>query len=291
MTEAEVGCASREATASAAVAVANFPMAAGARFDWHTHDDHQLAWAVTGVLTVVTAAATWVLPPTRALWIPAGLRHETRSARPATMRALYLRPGLCPISWTEPTPVAARRLLAELIGFLDSEELDPARRGRAEELLVDLLEPVPMTTIEVPMPADERAADVASALAAEPADRRTLAEWGRQVGASERTLARAFLAGTGVPFGRWRSLLRMQAALPALAAGQSVSSVSRAVGYETVSAFVAAFHRETGLTPAAYFRSPDSPAGQAATTTAGGAIRSAAGSRPARPGSARSPRR
>jgi len=273
VTEAIGGCAGREAAASAAVAVANFPMAAGAKFDWHTHDDHQLAWAVTGVLTVVTAAATWVLPPTRALWIPAGLRHETRSARPATMRALYLRPGRCPISWTDPTPVAARRLLAELIGFLDSEELDPARRGRAEELLVDLLEPVPMTTIEVPMPADERAADVASALAAEPADRRTLAEWGRQVGASERTLARAFLAGTGVPFGRWRTLLRMQAALPALAAGQSVTSVSRRVGYETVSAFVAAFHRETGLTPAAYFRSPDVPAEQSARPAAGGAIR------------------
>jgi AraC-like DNA-binding protein/quercetin dioxygenase-like cupin family protein len=256
VTGAEAGCAARDRTAPAAVIVANFPMAAGAQFDWHTHDDHQLAWAVSGVLTVVTAAASWVLPPTRALWIPAGLPHETRSARQATMRALYVRPGLCPISWTDPTPVAARRLLAELIGFLDSEELDAARRGRAEALLVDLLEPVPMTTIEVPVPADERAADVARALAAEPADRRTLAEWGRQVGASERTLARGFIAGTGVPFGRWRTLLRLQAALPELAAGQSVSSVSRRVGYDTVSAFVAAFHRETGLTPAAYFRLP-----------------------------------
>ena len=78
----------------------------------------------------------------------------------------------------------------------------------------------------------------------------------REAGASERTLARAFLAGTGIPFGRWRTLLRLQAALPALAAGDPVSAVARRAGYDTASVFIAAFRRETGLTPAAYFRNP-----------------------------------
>ncbi len=237
-----------------AVTVATFPMAAGSVFDWHTHVDHQLAWASSGVLTVITSAGTWVLPPTRALWIPAGLPHETMSSGQATMQTLYIRPDLCPISWPQPTPVAARQLLAELIGYLDSEPLDETRRARAEAVLVDLLEPVTMATIEVRLPVDERAREVAEALRGNPADRRTLGEWGRHVGASGRTLARSFLADTGVPFGRWRTLLRLQAALPALAAGEPVSNVARHVGYETPSAFVAAFRRETGLTPAAYFR-------------------------------------
>jgi len=76
-------------------------------------------------------------------------------------------------------------------------------------------------------------------------------------GTSERTLARAFQAGTGIPFGRWRILLRLQAALPALAGGQPVGNVARRVGYESTSAFVAAFRQETGLTPAAYFHDRD----------------------------------
>ena len=100
---------------------------------------------------------------------------------------------------------------------------------------------------------------VAAALLANPADGRTLAEWGRNVGASGRTLARAFLAGTGMPFGQWRRLARLQAALPQLAAGQAVGMVARHVGYETPSAFVAAFRRETGLTPAAYFSHRGAP--------------------------------
>jgi AraC-like DNA-binding protein/quercetin dioxygenase-like cupin family protein len=239
----------------AAVTVVTFPMPAGLVFDWHTHPDHQLAWAASGVLTVRTAAAAWVLPPTRALWIPAGLRHETLSAGTATMRALYVRPELCPITWPDAVPVAASPLLAELIGHLEDPALEPDHRAHAEAVLVDLLQPVTMTTIQVRLPTEERALQVARALTDEPADRRTLAEWGRQVGASERTLARGFVAGTGLAFGRWRALLRLQAALPALAAGDPVGNVARHVGYESSSAFVAAFRRETGVTPTAYFRS------------------------------------
>jgi len=257
-----VGChvVSREGqrTADPAVFVVTFPMSAGDVFDWHVHEDHQLAWAAHGVLTVRTATATWVLPPSRALWIPAGQRHETMAAGAATMRTLYLRPAACPVSWPEFTPVDASPLLAELIGYLGDAGLDAARRSRAEAVLADLLVPVPMTSVQVAMPADDRARRVAEALAADPADGRTLAAWGSQVGASSRTLARAFAAGTGLPFGRWRNLVRLRAAIEELAAGQPVGNVARHVGYESPSAFVAAFRRETGMTPAAYFRArPD----------------------------------
>lgn len=234
------------------ILVATFPMPGGTLFSWHTHEDHQLAWAASGVLTVLTEGATWVLPPTRALWIPAGVPHETGAASRATMRSVYVPPRLSPVTWTAPTPVAASPLLAELIGYLGGE-LTRTRREHGEALLADLLEPVPFATLDVPFPTGPLASTVATALRDNPADERTLADWGRAVGASERTLARAFTAQTRMTFGRWRTLLRLQAALPLLAAGEPVNRVAHRVGYETPSAFVAAFHRETGLTPAAYF--------------------------------------
>jgi AraC-like DNA-binding protein len=234
--------------------VKTFPMVAGTTFARHAHDDHQLAWATRGVLTVHTDEATWVLPPTRALWIPAGVRHVTHASGAATMRTVYLHPDRCPVDWAAPTPVAVGGLLAELIAHLGAAELDRERRARAESVLIDLLEPLRVATIELRMPRDPRALDVAAALVDYPASKRTLGQWGREVGASERTLARAFQAETGVSFGRWRTQLRLQAALPTLAEGGSVATASDRAGYESPSAFVAAFRRETGMTPAEYFR-------------------------------------
>lgn len=230
-------------------------MPRGVVFDWHTHPDHQLAWAAQGVLTVRTEPTVFVLPPTRALWIPAGIRHETLASGSATMRSAYVRPDGCPIDWASCTPVEASPLVAELLGYLEDPALDSSRRRHAEALLVDLVLPVPMTTVSVRMPIEERASLVAGRLASCPADGRSLAEWGREVGASGRTLARLFLAETGVPFGRWRALLRLQAAMVLLAGDEPVANAARQVGYESVSAFVAAFRRETGVTPAEYFRS------------------------------------
>ena len=53
-------------------------------------------------------------------------------------------------------------------------------------------------------------------------------------------------------FGRWRTQLSLQAALPLLATGRAAGGW-RAGWVTTPSAFLAAFRRETGVTPSAYF--------------------------------------
>src|SRR5579859_902092 len=146
-----------------AVFVGTFPMPPGTVYDWHTHEDHQIAWAASGVLTVHTEQATWILPPTRALWIPAGLRHETGAAGRATMRSAYVRPGRL-TDWTEPVAVVASPLFAELIGYLADPALPGPGRARAEALLGDLLTPVPVTGLSVRWPGAGPALTVAEAL-------------------------------------------------------------------------------------------------------------------------------
>jgi AraC-like DNA-binding protein/quercetin dioxygenase-like cupin family protein len=237
----------------AALFVATVPMPVGTVFALHSHPFHQLAWTDAGVLEVATDEGVWVLPPTRALWLPAGLPHETTAVGPTTLRGVYLDPRRCPVKWKRPEAVAVSRLLAALLVHL-SGDLDPAARRRAESIVPDLLEPIAVTTIDLEMPADERAREVAEALLVDPADSQSLAQWGRRVGASPRTLSRGFRDGTGITFGRWRTAARIRAALPLLAGGEPIGSVAHAVGYATPSAFVAAFRRETGTTPGVYFR-------------------------------------
>jgi AraC-like DNA-binding protein len=119
--------------------------------------------------------------------------------------------------------------------------------------MLTLLDPIDVVTIELVHPRDPRAREVADALLASPEDRRSLAQWGHEIGASARTLTRAFIADTGITFNRWRAAVRVRAALPHLASGVPVHQVAGLVGYDTPSAFIAAFRRETGTTPGAYF--------------------------------------
>jgi AraC-like DNA-binding protein len=217
----------------------------------------RLAWSPEGVLVVLTeGGASHVLPPSRALWIPAGTVHETRAAGAAVLRSVYLEPLRCPIGWRAPTPVAVSPLLGGLIHHLDDRRVGADERSRAEAVLFDLLLPLRIATIDFRPPTDPRARDVSDALLADPADPRTLHEWGHVVGASTRTLARAFLSDTGLSFGRWRTLVRLQASLPHLAEQMPVNAVARLVGYRTTSAYVAAFRAHTGVTPGRYFQRP-----------------------------------
>ena len=172
-----------------------FEMDAGTSFDAHVHAEHQLAWASEGVLTVDCGNETWVLPPTRALWIPAGVRHETRSSGPAIMRTAYINSDRSPLAFARPTPIGAGQLLAELITYLADARSSAEARAHAEMVLFDVLTPVSNSAIELRMPSDERALDVARAIIGDPADGRDLDDWGHFVGASARTLAR--LCGDG----------------------------------------------------------------------------------------------
>ncbi|MFE6857626.1 AraC family transcriptional regulator [Nocardia sp. NPDC057668] len=235
-----------------AIVVGSFPLLAGEWTHTHYHPQHQLAWTRSGVLGVAAGQVNWVLPPTLALWLPAGVVHRTGATRDAVLHSLYFEPDRCDVTWTEPTAVRVDGLLAHLIAHLGRDDLADDARRRAEAVVLDLLQPLPATPIDVPLPVDERVRAVADALLEDPADPRGLEAHARAVGVSRRTLTRLFVQDTGMSFDRWRTHARLQAALVMLAEGQPVSRVAHSVGYATASAFLAAFRRTVGTTPRRY---------------------------------------
>ncbi|QHC28830.1 AraC family transcriptional regulator [Streptomyces sp. HF10] len=240
-----------------ATSVGPLPLPAGRWFRAHDHPRHQLAWAVRGVLGVTVGDETWVLPTTRALWIPAGTVHRTGAPRDTVLHSLYVDPTRCPLDWPAPVAVGVGALLAQLLAHLGRFDLAPDARHRAEGVVFDLLRPLASAPITVPEPVDDRARAVAALLLDDPADTRTLEALARAVGSSRRTLSRLFVRDTGMSFDRWRTRLRLRAALPLLAEGRSVAHAARAVGYATPSAFLAAFRRAVGTTPRRYLHHAD----------------------------------
>ena len=85
-----------------------------------------------------------------------------------------------------------------------------------------------------------------------PADNATLAELGKTIGASTRTLSRLFRDELGMTFYEWRTQLRIYHALVLLADGHDTTHTSFACGWANPSGFIAAFSNIIGTTPGRY---------------------------------------
>lgn len=218
----------------------------------HSHDWGQLSYASSGVLEVRTETGGFVAPPRHAVWVPARCEHEVLNHGQTEMRSLYVRadsamalPAACTVLQMSGL---ARELMAR-IALLPVAYDEAGADGRLAAVLLDELASLPQAQFQLPLARDRRVQQICVALQQRPDDRRGLAQWGSEVGASERTLARLFLQQTGLSFGAWRQRLRLLLALQALEAGASVTAASLGHGYESPSAFIVAFRAAFGLTP------------------------------------------
>jgi AraC-like DNA-binding protein len=223
----------------------------------HQHDWHQLVYAVTGVMTVMTDQGAWVVPTHRGVWVPAFVDHSIRMSGKVSMRTLYLRPRRRATLPTGCEVLDVSPLMRELVlHVVELGHLDRAVPAHARLLavLLDQLRLLPSRALHLPWPRDPRARRVAALLEAAPADRRTLAALAAGSGASPRTLQRLFQAETGMRFGTWQQHLRLGHALHLLAGGATVTEAALDSGYASVSAFVSLFRVTFGETPGRYFR-------------------------------------
>src|SRR5919108_6340723 len=60
----------------------------------HSHDRTQILYASSGVMSVRTDKSTSVVPPQRAVWIPAGMMHEVSCRGAVSLRTLYIDAAL-----------------------------------------------------------------------------------------------------------------------------------------------------------------------------------------------------
>ena len=228
----------------------------------HRHADGQVIFATTGVMTVTTVAGRWVVPPERAVWVPPNVTHAIRMTGAVAMRTLYLDdhgraslPDTCAVLQVSPL---LRELIVRVVAFAGPYAKD-GREARIVGVLLDEVAAARTAPLHLPMPRDPRLRVITDQLTADPADRRSLAEWARSAGASARTLARLFQGETGLSFAHWRQQARLLRALERLAAGDPVTTVALDLGYDSPSAFITMFRSRLGATPGRYFGGADAP--------------------------------
>src|SRR6202042_1049219 len=61
----------------------------GVRLGTHMHREAQLVYAARGTMQVTTPGGRWLVPPDRAVWVPALLEHSIDVLADIEMRTLY----------------------------------------------------------------------------------------------------------------------------------------------------------------------------------------------------------
>jgi AraC-like DNA-binding protein len=223
----------------------------------HFHPEDQLLFASKGVMTVRTKQGVWVVPPLRAVWIPAETPHSVAMSGPVSMRTLYFLPRLCRSLPAKCFVMNVSLLLKELIlhacNFPKLNRRISTER-RIVEIIVDQLRAIESIPLQLPNPSDPRAVRVAKAVSANPGDQRPLEKLCKDCGASKRTIQRLFVEETRMTFGKWRQQLRLLHAMQILASGEKVTTAAIEAGYGSTSAFISMFRRQLGTTPKRYLK-------------------------------------
>lgn len=227
---------------------------------WHQHDLHQIEYALEGVAEVETSAGRYLVPPQQAIWIPAGLEHNT-TLRQVRSASVFIHPSAIFSTFDHRARVlAAAPLLREMIVYAlrwpitrtstsEAAVVFFAALAAVVEDCLDREQPLWLPTSTDPLVAaiigytEENLATV------------TACDASRALSISERTLRRRFHQATGMT---WRGFIVRAKLVRAMALladpGPSVLDVAISVGFGSSSAFVRAFRDFTGSTPTDYRR-------------------------------------
>lgn len=222
------------------------------RFPAHSHNWNQLVYATSGTLAVTVASARYVITPEQAIWVPTGVRHSAAALNGVEFRNLYVLDSPDLGMPTQCTVFSVTPLLREIISELESvatEKPESSYVYLLNKLVHEHLRRLPTVDFYLPWPNSPKLQTICEALFENPADTRSVDEWGHELGASARTLTRHFEKEIGLSLREWRFRLRLFLAVEWLGSGISVTEVALTLGYSSTSAFSYMFRKEMGRPP------------------------------------------
>jgi len=242
-------------------------LAAETQVQPHQHAWGQLGFSVTGVVRLTAGRGTYIVPPSRAVWIPPGTEHVLTVVEDAELLTLYLHQdaGRCgpdlvepgaSSPWTACRVVEVSSLMRELVlQLLEQSGLQAGseREHHLSALLLDELRHARPVPLGVDLPRDKRLLALCEAVLDHPTRWALLDDWARSVGASPRTVARLFRSELGTSFLQWRQQVLLAKAVSMAARKLPMAVISAELGYASPSAFSAMVRRSVGLPPSRFF--------------------------------------
>ncbi|MBO1255005.1 helix-turn-helix transcriptional regulator [Alteromonas sp. 5E99-2] len=221
----------------------------------HQHTWSQLAYSCAGVMHIETDSGIFVLPPEQALWIPPNTRHQHFCKNKVSYRSLHIDAALSRELGDKVRPLNVDSLLKSLILEITSWPKDYAETEQTQRFILVLLDRLAVAKsnqLFMPTPQDRRLFPIIETLNDNPANKLTIEDWARTVGASSRTLNRLFNQNYGMGFSRWKQKLRILKSIELLSSNTSLVNIAYELGYESTSSFITGFKKQLGCSPKKY---------------------------------------
>ncbi|WP_462386576.1 AraC family transcriptional regulator [Acidovorax sp. Q11] len=232
----------------------------------HSHPWAQVAISTTGVIRLTVDHGTYIVPPSRALWIPPGVEHAVTMVEDADLRTLYFHQprGRCgpgvprdqEDAWRQCRVLEVSDLLRALVREMPTapdggpaiSPSDLRREQHLSALVRDELARAAAVKLGVDLPQDKRLRHLCEAVLADPTRHDTLADWAQDTGASPRTVARLFRSELGSTFTQWRQQVILAKAVSLAAGRMPMGQIAAELGY-SASAFSAMVRKSVGQPP------------------------------------------
>lgn len=235
----------------------------------HRHDWAQLVFSISGAVRVTTevdaAGNTYLVPPSRAVWIPPGVVHAVTAVEQADLRTLYVHEDAVSMldgsgHWAACRVLEVSPLMRELVVQLvvDPDALpakpdDRARERAISTLILDELRRARSLQLGLPLPRAGRLRRLCEAMLDDPVRHADIEGWASDAATSPRTLSRWFREELGTSYGQWRQQLLLARALSMAARKQPMRLIAAELGYASPSAFSAMVTRAVGMPPSRFF--------------------------------------
>jgi AraC-like DNA-binding protein len=206
-------------------------------------------------MRVQTLKRAWIVPPSRALWIPAHTVHEIQMFGTVEMRSLYIDQKTAAGMAESCVVLNVTPLLRELVVRAVALPLRWDEAGDDALLMRLLLAEIrrlPACALDLPLPESADLSALCKRILGDLTTRRPCALDAGEMRTSARTLYRRFLRETGITFARWQQQARLLEAIRRLAEGVPVTTVAMDLGYDSPSAFSTMFRRSLGIAPRAF---------------------------------------
>jgi AraC-like DNA-binding protein len=220
---------------------------------------HYLLYALEGLMQLEAGGRCWTLPPARAAWIAADHPVNVRITRRITSCSVMFSPDAFAapahlLRVFDMTPLL-REVILELRPYgADCTDLPPYARQlfTTAALLAERLSASP-SRAWMPSVQSEVLSRALAMTKENLHTTQTFDQIAAAAGATPRTLARRFADELGMTWRQAQRRLRMVVAVEHLSDHQaSITEIAFATGYNSLSAFNAAFREFTGQTPSDY---------------------------------------